>query len=172
LRERSEEKQTETLEIRGEKRKGRETERGDSFLKEKGKPSKEAEERKGSDREKIYTREEEQPQLPLCFLSIATAHHLTAADTAISNRHWQPRRDRGEEEQITKKRQRRGRLRRETEETGEKEREQPPPTPPPLPRPLLLASPPLQVTFSPPLSFFSLQLHLHAERLCSAANED
>jgi len=87
LRERSEEKQTETLEIRGEKRERRETERGDSFLKEKGKPSKEAEERKGSDREKIYTREEEQPQLPLCFLSTATAHHLTAADTAISNRH-------------------------------------------------------------------------------------
>jgi hypothetical protein len=87
LRERSEEKQTETLEIRGEKRKGRETERRDNFLKEKGKPSKEAEERKGSDREKIYTREEEQPQLPLCFLSTATAHHLTATDTAISNRH-------------------------------------------------------------------------------------
>jgi len=87
FRERSEEKQTETLEIRGEKRKGRETERGDSFLKEKGKPSKEAEERKGSDREKIYTREEDQPQLPLCFLSTATAHHLTAADTTISNRH-------------------------------------------------------------------------------------
>jgi hypothetical protein len=57
FRERSEEKQTETLEIRGEKRKGRETERGDSFLKEKGKPSKETEERKGSDREKnIYQR--------------------------------------------------------------------------------------------------------------------
>jgi len=36
LREGSEEKQTETLEIRGEKRKGRETERGDSFWKRKG----------------------------------------------------------------------------------------------------------------------------------------
>jgi hypothetical protein len=47
----------------------------------------EAEERKGSDRgKKIYTREEEQPQLLPCFLSTATAHHLTAADTAISNR--------------------------------------------------------------------------------------
>jgi hypothetical protein len=51
--------------------------------KEEGKA--ETEERKGSDRGKKYI-PEEQPQLPPCFLSTATAHHLIAADTAISNR--------------------------------------------------------------------------------------
>jgi hypothetical protein len=36
---------------------------------------------------KKNTRAEEQPQLPPCFLSTATAHHLTAADTATFNHH-------------------------------------------------------------------------------------
>jgi len=89
LRERSEEKQTETLEIRGEKRKGRETERGDSFFEREREAIKGGRGEKGEwQRKKIYTREEEPPQLPLCFLSTATARHLTAADTAISNRHY------------------------------------------------------------------------------------
>ena len=48
-------------------------------------------------------------------------------------------------------------------------REPPAPPPPPLPHQLLSASPPLQVAF--PVVFL-VQLHLHAERLRSAADED
>jgi hypothetical protein len=47
---------------------------------EKGKPSKK-QGRTGSDiGRKKNIREEEQPQLPPCFLSTATTHQLTAAD--------------------------------------------------------------------------------------------
>jgi hypothetical protein len=71
----------------GRKKKEREQGTTGEILQKEGGRLGEAEERKGSDRgKKKYTREEEQPQLPPCFLSTATAHHLTAADTAISNR--------------------------------------------------------------------------------------
>jgi hypothetical protein len=54
----------------------------------KGSQQRSGEEREMTEEEiKKNTRAEEQPQLPPCFLSTATAHHLTAADTATFNHH-------------------------------------------------------------------------------------